>query len=438
LAAAAIIALTGTSFAMAQTAPVQVEFWHGLTQPLGGMLEQIAADFNASQKEYRVNASFKGQYPEVMTGAIAAFRAGNAPGIVQMFEVGTATMMAAKGAVKPVYELMQESGLPFDPNAFVPAVKGYYSTPDGKMLSMPFNSSTPIMFYNKDAFAKAGLDPAKPPLTWPETIEAAKKLKAAGIECPLTTAWPTWTQFENFSAIHNVPLATKVNGMAGLDTELKFNSPLHVKHIQNLIDMQKAGLFKYGGRDSAGDALFASGECAIIHDSSGLRGRVVREAKFAWGAAPLPYWPDVKDAPKNSILGGASFWVLKSPNRKPDEYKGIAEFFNYINKPEIAAKWSMDTGYVPVTTAAFEIIKKSGYYEKNPGADVAYLQMTRTEPTDDSKGLRLGNMPEIRNIMQEELEKAFQGQQDAQQALDAAVLRGNVVLRNFERTNKSS
>src|SRR6266851_3677688 len=438
LAAAAIIALTGTSFAMAQTAPVQVEFWHGLTQPLGGMLEQIAADFNASQKEYRVNASFKGQYPEVMTGAIAAFRAGNAPGIVQMFEVGTATMMAAKGAVKPVYELMQESGLPFDPNAFVPAVKGYYSTPDGKMLSMPFNSSTTIMFYNKDAFAKAGLDPAKPPLTWPETIEAAKKLKAAGIECPLTTAWPTWDQFENFSAIHNVPLATKVNGMAGLDTELKFNSPLHVKHIQNLIDMQKAGLFKYGGRDSAGDALFASGECAIIHDSSGLRGRVVREAKFAWGAAPLPYWPDVKDAPKNSILGGASFWVLKSPNRKPDEYKGIAEFFNYINKPEIAAKWSMDTGYVPVTTAAFEIIKKSGYYEKNPGADVAYLQMTRTEPTENSKGLRLGNMPEIRNIMQEELEKAFQGQQDAQQALDAAVQRGNVVLRNFERTNKSS
>jgi sn-glycerol 3-phosphate transport system substrate-binding protein len=438
LAAAAMTALLGSSLAAAQTGPVQIEFWHGLTQPLGGMLEQIATDFNASQTGYKVNASFKGQYPEVMTAAIAAFRAGNAPGIVQMFEVGTATMMAAKGAVKPVYELMQESGLPFDPNAFVPAVKGYYSTPDGKMLSMPFNSSTTIMFYNKDAFTKAGLDPAKPPVTWPETIEAAKKLKAAGIECPLTTAWPTWTQLENFSAIHNVPLATKVNGMAGLDTELKFNSPLHVKHIQNLLDMQKAGLFKYGGRDGAGDALFASGECAMIHGSSGLRGRLVKEAKYAWGAAPLPYWPDAKDAPKNSILGGASFWVLKSPTRKPEEYKGIAEFFNYINTPAVAAKWSMDTGYVPITTAAFEIIKKSGYYDKNPGADVAYLQMTRTEPTDNSKGLRLGNMPEIRNIMQEELEKALQGQQNAQQALDAAVERGNVVLRNFERTNKSS
>jgi len=256
LAAAATMACAG----MAQAEPVQIEFWHGLTQPLGGMLEQIAADFNASQSQYKINASFKGGYPEVMTAAIAAFRAGNAPDIVQMFEVGTATMMAARGAVKPVYELMQESGLPFDPNNYIAAVRGYYSTPDGKMLSMPFNTSTPIMFYNKDLFQKAGLDPAKPPLTWPETIEATKKLKAAGVACPLTTAWPTWIQIENFGAIHNVPLATKVNGMAGMDAVLEFNSALHVKHIQNLIDMAKEGLFKYGGRDAAADALFPSGE----------------------------------------------------------------------------------------------------------------------------------------------------------------------------------
>ena len=213
-------------FSTQKVAPPRIEFWHGLTQPLGGMLEQIAADFNASQSEYKINASFKGSYPEAMTAAIAAFRAGNAPGIVQMFEVGTATMMAAKGAVKPVYELMQESNLPFDPNNYIAAVRGYYSTPDGKMLSMPFNTSTPIMFYNKDLFQKAGLDPAKPPLTWPETIEATRKLKAAGIACPLTTAWPTWIQIENFGAIHNVPLATKVNGMAGMDAVLEFNSPL--------------------------------------------------------------------------------------------------------------------------------------------------------------------------------------------------------------------
>ena len=417
---------------------VQVEFWHGLAQPLGGLLEKIATDFNASQTQYQVNPSFKGSYPETMVGAIAAFRAGNAPHIVQMFEVGTATMMSARGAVKPVYELMRETGVTFDPNAYVPAVKGYYSLPDGRMVSMPFNSSTTIMFYNKDAFKKAGLDPAKPPQTWPDLIAAAKKIKAANAApCAFTTAWPTWAQFEQFSAIHDVPLATKANGMAGLDAELKINSPLHVKHVQALMDMQKEGTFKYGGRDAAGDALFPSGECAMIHASSGLRARILREAKFEWGAAMLPYWPGTPNAPKNSIIGGASFWVMTSPTRKPEEYKAVAEFFHYISQPEVVAKWHTDTGFLPVTIAGYEKVKASGFYQQNRGTDIPYLQLTRTQPSENSRGLRLGNMPEIRNIIQEELEKAFQGQQTAQQALDSAVQRGNVVLRNFERANRS-
>ena len=172
LVAMGILALLGTHPATAQSR-VQVEFWHGLNPPAGGLLEQIAADFNASQSQYQVNATFKGQYPDTMVAAIAAFRAGQAPHIVQMFEVGTATMMAARGAVKPVHELMRETGVAFDPNVYVPAVRGYYSLPDGRMMSMPFNSSTAITFYNRDAFRKAGLDPNKPPQTWPEVIEAA-------------------------------------------------------------------------------------------------------------------------------------------------------------------------------------------------------------------------------------------------------------------------
>jgi sn-glycerol 3-phosphate transport system substrate-binding protein len=441
LAILVALALATTVFSVPPTraqSRVQVEFWHGLAQPLGGLLEKIAADFNASQTQYQVNPSFKGSYPETMVGAIAAFRAGNAPHIVQMFEVGTATMMSARGAVKPVYELMRETGVTFDPNAYVPAVKGYYSLPDGRMMSMPFNSSTTIMFYNKDAFKKAGLDPAKPPQTWPELMDAAKKIKAANAApCAFTTAWPTWAQFEQFSAIHDVPLATKANGMGGLDTELKINSPLHVKHVQALMDMQKEGTFKYGGRDAAGDALFPSGECAMIHASSGLRARIMREAKFEWGAAMLPYWPGTPGAPKNSIIGGASFWVMTSPTRKPEEYKAVAEFFRYISQPEVVAKWHTDTGFLPVTIAGYEKVKAAGFYQQNPGTDIPYLQLTRTQPSENSRGLRLGNMPEIRNIIQEELEKAFQGQQSAQQALDNAVQRGNVVLRNFERANRS-
>lgn len=416
---------------------VQVEFWHGLAMPLGGILEKIAADFNASQAQYQVNASFKGSYPETMVGAIAAFRAGNAPHVVQMFEVGTATMMAARGAIKPVHELMREAGVPFDPNVYLPAVRGYYSLPDGRMMSMPFNSSTAIMFYNKDAFKKAGLDPNKPPQTWPELREAARKIRATNAApCGFSTAWPTWTQFEQFSAIHNVPLATKANGMEGMDAELRINSPVHVRHVQTLIDMQREGSFKYGGRDAAGDALFPSGECAIIHASSGVRARIIREGKFEWGAAVLPYWPDVPGAPRNSIIGGASFWVMTAPNRRPEEYKAVAEFFRYLGRPEVVAKWHTDTGFLPITFAGYERVKAAGYYGQNPGADIPFLQLTRTTPTENSRGLRLGNMPEIRNIIQEEVEKAFQGQQTAQQALDNAVQRGNVVLRSFERANR--
>jgi sn-glycerol 3-phosphate transport system substrate-binding protein len=416
---------------------VEVEFWHGLTQPLGGILENVAAGFNASQSKYQVNATFKGAYPETMVAAIAAFRAGNAPQIVQMFEVGTATMMAARTAIKPVYELAQETGVNLDPKNYVGGVRGYYSTPDGKLVSMPFNSSTPITWYNKDAFKKAGLDPSKPPRTWEETREAAKKIRAANAAaCGYTMAWPTWTQFENFSAIHNIPLATQANGMKGMDAVLKINSPLHIKHLQTLMDMMKEGTFKYGGRDGAADALFPSGECAIIHASSGLRARVVKEAKFDWGVTMLPYYKGTPGAPKNSIIGGASFWVMTSPKRTAEEYKAVAEFFAYISRPEVDAKWHMDTGYVPITLAGFALASGQGYYIKNPGADIPFRQLTLTEPTENSMGLRLGNMPEIRVVMQEEMEKAFQGQQTAKQALDNAVQRGNVVLRNFERTNR--
>ncbi len=416
---------------------VQGDFWHGLTQPLGGILENVAAGFNASQSKYQVNATFKGSYPETMVAAIAAFRAGNAPHIVQMFEVGTATMMAARTAIKPVYELSQETGVNIDPKNYVGGVRGYYSTADGKLVSMPFNSSTPVTWYNKDAFKKAGLDPDKPPRTWEETWAAAKKIvESKAAACGYTMAWPTWTQFENFSAIHNIPLATKANGLKGMDAELKINSPLHVKHLQNMMEMQKAGVLKYGGRDASGDALFPSGECAIIHASSGLRARVVKEAKFQWGVTFLPYYKGTPNAPKNSIIGGASFWVMTSPKRTLDEYKAVAEFFAYISRPEVDAKWHMDTGYVPITLGGFALASGQGYYIKNPGADIPFRQLTLTEPTENSMGLRLGNMPEIRVIMQEEMEKAFQGQQTAKQALDNAVQRGNVVLRNFERTNR--
>lgn len=415
---------------------VRVEFWFSLGKPLGDVVETIVNDFNKSQDKYYVDAIYKGGYADTMNAAIAAFRAGKAPHIVQIFEVGTATMMAAKGAIKPVYELAKETGWDLDPNIYIPAVRGYYSEA-GKMVAMPFNSSTPITWYNKDAFRKAGLDPAKPPKTWAETRAAAKKIVESGAaKCGFTFAWPTWTELENFSAIHNVPLASKANGLLGMDAELKINSDLHIRHLQTLIDMIKEGSAKYGGRDSAADGLFPSGECAILHASSALRARIVRDAKFEWGVAMLPYYDDVPGAPKNSIIGGAALWVMNAPGRTAEEFKAVAEFFKYISRPEVDAFWHQGTGYLPITHGGYEKAKAAGYYEKNPGADIPYLQLIRTEPTENSLGLRLGNLPEIRVVIYEEWEKAFQGQQTAKQAMDNAVRRGNEILRAFEKAYK--
>lgn len=177
-----------------------IEFWHAMTGKNADTVQALADKFNASQKDFKVVPVYKGSYSDTMNAGIAAFRAGQAPHIIQVYEVGTATMMAAKGAVKPVYQLMAENNEKFDPKVYIPTITGYYSTSDGRMLSLPFNSSTSVMYYNKDAFKKAGLDPEKPPVTWPEFFEMAKKLKASGMEGGFSTNWISWIQLENFSA----------------------------------------------------------------------------------------------------------------------------------------------------------------------------------------------------------------------------------------------
>lgn len=432
-AAAAAVARPGLS--RAQSAKTHIVFWHAMTGALGEEVNRLCTLFNGSQSETEVQPIFKGTYPETLTAAIAAFRAGQAPHVVQIFEVGTGSMLAAGRAVKQTWELFQETGVPIDANAYIPAVKGYYSLPDGRMASTPFNSSTAVMWYNKDAFAKAGLDPEKPPATWPDLVKAAQALKEkSAAPIPMTTAWPTWIQLEEYSAIHNIPFATRANGFEGLDAELKINSAPHVKQVKRLLDMAKEGTFKYGGRDSAADPMFPSGQAAISFNSSGSRGDIAKSAQFRWAAAFLPYDPEIIAQPINSIIGGASLWTMTAPSRTPAEYKGAAQFLAFLAKPENAASWHQNTGYVPVTVGGYDLSKSQGYYDKNPGTDLPVKQLLRGQVTENSRGLRLGRLPEIRNIIQEELEKALQGQQDAQAAMDVSVQRGNRVLREFEKS----
>jgi sn-glycerol 3-phosphate transport system substrate-binding protein len=425
-AAAALVALP----AQAQT---EVTWWHSMGGALGEWVNDLAKDFNSKQKDYKVTPVFKGTYDESMTAAIAAFRAGNAPHVLQVFEVGTATMMASKGAIKPIAALMKDAGVKFDPSVYVQSVSGYYTAPNGQMMSLPFNSSTTVFHYNKDAFKAAGLDADRPPTTWPEVALAAAKLKASGHKCPFTTSWQSWTQLESFSAWHNVEFATKRNGFNGLDTRLNITTPLHVRHIENLANMAKQNLFVYKGRGNAADATFVSGECAMTTGSSALYGSIKRNSKFAAGIGALPYYPDVAGAPQNTVIGGASLWVMAG--RKAEEYKGVAAFFQYLSDPQVQATAHQRTGYLPITLDAYGITEKSGFYKANPGTDVSVTQMVR-KVTDKSRGIRLGNFVQIRTVIDEELEQVWGGKKTAQEGLMAAKARGDELLERFEKANK--
>jgi len=430
LGAATAVALAAATPAYAQ---IELQWWHAMTGANNDVIVKLANEFNESQKEYKVVPSYKGSYPDTMNAGIAAFRAGNAPHIMQVFEVGTATMMAATGAVKPVHVLMKEAGEKFDPNAYLSGITGYYSTTKGEMLSFPFNSSSTVMWYNKDAFKKAGLDPNAPPKTWPDVFEAAKKLKAAGFAtCGFSNAWVTWVNVEQMSAWHNVPIATKANGLDGFDAVLNFNGPLHVKHLEKLVELQKDKTYDYSGRTNTGEGRFTSGECPIFLTSSAFFGNVKANAKFDFGNAPMPYYPDQKDAPQNSIIGGASLWVMGG--KKPDDYKGVAKFFSFLSDTDRQVGVHKASGYLPITKAAYQKTKESGFYKEAPYLETPLLELTNKQPTENSRGVRLGNMVQLRDVWAEEFENALAGKKSAKEALDAAVTRGNAMLRQFERT----
>jgi len=431
--AAAAVAATLAFGAAPAWAATEIQWWHAMTGGNNDVVVKLANDFNASQSDYKVVPTYKGGYADTMNAGIAAFRAGNAPHIMQVFEVGTATMMAATGAVKPVYKLMQETGEKFDPKVYLPAITGYYSTSKGEMLSFPFNSSSTVTWINLDALKKAGI--AEPPKTWPEVFEDAKKLKAAGYTtCGFSGSWVTWVNLEQLSAWHNVPLASKANGLDGFDTVLEFNGPVQVKHLENLAELQKDKTYDYAGRTNTGEGRFTSGECPIYLSSSSLFANIKAQAKFNFTAAPMPYYPDVKGAPQNSIIGGASLWVMGG--KKPAEYKGVAKFFAFLSQPEVQMAWHTSTGYVPITKAAYELTRKSGFYDKNPGADMPVRQLTNKPPTANSKGLRFGNFVQGREVIEEEMEAVFAGSKDAKTAMNDAVKRGNEVLRKFQAANK--
>ena len=427
-----LIALTLTVLVTAPAAAqTEIVWWHAMGGALGEKLVEIAQGFNETQDEYTVTPVYRGSYAETMTGAIAAFRAGEQPHIVQVFEVGTATMMAAEGGIYPVHELMDKYADNWDQSGYLPAVISYYVSDEGNLLSLPFNSSTPVLWYNQDALDELGIEV---PTTWEELEAAANTAVENGWECGMTSAWQTWIQLENFSAWHNLPFATNNNGYAGLDTEMAIDNEGVINHIEQLKRMTENNAFVYPGREGAGEPMFLNEECVFWFNSSAGYGAINTGADFEFGQTMMPVDTSIQPEPQNSIIGGATLWVLQG--HEEEDYRGVAEFFEYLSTPEVQADWHQFTGYVPITLAAYELSQEQGFYEENPGTDTAIKQLTLNEPTPNSRGIRLGNFVQIRTVMDEELEAVWSGQKTAEEAVASIVQRGNELLRQFERANR--
>jgi sn-glycerol 3-phosphate transport system substrate-binding protein len=413
-------------------AKTEIQFWHAMTGQLNDAVNALVKQFNDSQTEYEVKPLQKGNYAEALTAAIAAYRQRQGPNIVQVFEVGTQTMMLS-GAILPVYQLMKEQEIAMDWKDFIAPVVGYYSK-DGNLYSMPFNSSTPILFYNKDEFQKAGLDPTKPPQTWKQVEEYSKKLIASGAsKCGFSTGWPSWVQIENMHALHDQPFATKHDGFDGLDVELLINREFGVKHMAQLVAWQKENVFSYGGRRGDADPKFLSGECAMYMQSSSLIGGFTKGASFKWATGQLPhYGAPYKRA--TSIIGGATLWVMKG--KPANENRGTARFLKFISDTNQQMWWHVTTGYLAISNSAVKNLEAGYHFKKNPDQYTAFAQLTKGTATPNSQGLRLGNFVQIRDVIEAEMENVFAGKKTAKQGLDDAVAKSNELLKEFAAANK--
>jgi sn-glycerol 3-phosphate transport system substrate-binding protein len=417
-------------------AATDIQFWHAMDGALGDQLKVIVERFNGAQKQYRVVAVYKGSYDETLSAGMAAQASGKGPHILQVYEVGTANMMAARRAVKPVFQLMREAGEKYEPGAFVPAVASFYSDAKGNLYSLPFNTSTPVLYVNRDALKAAGKLNA-PLKTWYDVQEVLLEVREKDPRnCGLTTTWPSWVLLENTLAWHNEEYASRNNGYDGVDASLTFNTRLAIRHVSLMMAWKRGEIFSYSGRRDEGEARFTKGECAMLTASSASYGNIVRGAKFGFGVIPLPHYDDINQAPYHTLIGGASLWAL---NGKPaGDQKGVAKFFAFVSQPDVQAEWHQKTGYLPLTRAAYDATKRSGFYDRNPGTEVALRQLlNKPTPGTYSRGIRLGNHLAIRTIVDEELEQAFSGTKPPMLALGDAVKRGNEHLRRFERANRA-
>ena len=433
-----IVSVTAVAAALSASAAfpqdkVKFEYWYGLSGQLGDVVQQTCDRFNASQDQYEIVCIGQDGYANAVQNSIAAFRAKQHPTVVQAYDAGTADLMMS-GEFYPVHQMMADFGIEINWDDYFPGIANYYASSKGELFSMPFNSSTPMLYINKEHYAAAGLEAF--PETWEQFEENLNALKAAGQECAYGYAPSTWIDLEQFSMAHGVPIATNNNGYDGLDSEYVYNTTIHVKHMENIKRWYDENLLEIrtsqGGlnaRDS-----FAQGECSHYFGSIASHQAVTNlvDGKFEWDVTMIPVYEGTER--KNTVVGGASLWVLSG--KSDDEYRGAAEYLKFLATPESEEFWSTNTGYIPVTKTGFDTLVSKGFYDNAPykGRELALESLTYTDPGPLTRGIRLGGFIQARSEWSNEVQAALQGNKTMQEALDTAVERSNAILNKFART----
>jgi sn-glycerol 3-phosphate transport system substrate-binding protein len=425
--AAAIAAAVSCGPALAQT---EIVWWHAHGGQLGETVNSIAEQFNASQSEIVLTPVFKGGYEDTLTATIAAFRAGEQPNIVQVFDAGAATIIGAQGAVIPAEDLMTQAGVEFDANNYISGVRYFYADSEGKMVGMPFNSSTPILYYNIAALEKAGVEPPK---TWEEFESIAPAIVDAGY-IPLAQSHSPWIWTENFHSRHNLPFASNNNGFDGSDgTKILVNNDAIKMHFSKVKEWLDKGWYAYYGAGWGDNQTpFENSEVAMWLGSSGSFGGLLNSVDFEFSATYLPYWEAITSEPTQTFIGGAALFALTG--HSDEENKATAEFFKFLSSTDVQKFWHKETGYVPITTAAYEAAKAEGYYDEKPQAEIGIKQLSLPSG-DNSKGYRMGFYVQIRDVMNREYGRIFAGETDVESAFNVIEEEGNKLLDRFSKTN---
>ncbi|UUX48790.1 extracellular solute-binding protein [Nisaea acidiphila] len=422
---------------------IKIQWWHAMSGGLGEGVDEIVRRFNESQDKYEVVATWKGRYRHLLTQTIAAIRAGEQPHFFQNNETGVITLMLS-GAIVPAEDMLAKHGVTLNKSDYLSPVTGTYTDPNGKLLGMPFNSSTPILYVNKDLFDAAGL--TEMPKTYQDMEAQIRQLQASGAEvprggkpCGYGFYAGMWGDLENPMAQQKQFYASKNNGLDGLSARLVYDKPdgwaiMHMKRIKRWLD---EGLAEFGAEsqtDWSSGALknFKAGNC-LFHIRSTASHATMEDNPFNWTAAHLPY--EAGTTPVNTTIGGAALYVLKGFS--DEEYAGVVEFFKSLTSVEIQKYWHKKTGYVPITKQAYNELKAEGYYEEFPTKELAVIQLLRggDNPHPAARVPRLGNFENVRIALEGELRKVWANEQTVEQAFANAVRRGDEILRRFEKQN---